>query len=136
MLLDRSISSRLDTKWNDEVYMQDGRILLLVLVAVMTDRRKDSESIYHGAKLLAEKWRDFVIYRCMDFLHIGWLQNLSEYSMFHHGFILIYGLTLISDTQSRCSRFSSRSPCKGPWTNPSHARFFPRHDFHSQMHGP
>jgi hypothetical protein len=49
ILLDRSISSRLDTKWDDEVYMQDGRILLLVLVAVMTDRRKDSESIYHGA---------------------------------------------------------------------------------------
>jgi hypothetical protein len=68
MLLGQSISSRLGTKWDDDVCMQDGRILLLVLVAVMTDRRNDPESIYQGAQLIAEKWTDFVIYRCMDFL--------------------------------------------------------------------
>jgi hypothetical protein len=50
--------------------MQDGRILLLVLVAVMTDRRKDPDTIYQGAQLISEKWRDFVIYRCMDFLQL------------------------------------------------------------------
>jgi len=55
MLLGRSISSRLGTKRYDEVCMQDGRILLLVLVAVMTDGRKDPESIYQGAQLIAEK---------------------------------------------------------------------------------
>jgi hypothetical protein len=68
MLLGRSISSRLGTKWDDDVCMQDGRILLLVLVTVMTDRWKDPESIYQGAQLIAEKWTDFVIYRYMDFL--------------------------------------------------------------------